>query len=363
MLLEIKNNNHCTRDLLRATRLAGKLFDYAADWPNPAFDLKDFKKHLPFKPVRNLKPVREALDEIIRLTKAERDEIRAAFYHDIKFYRLRYRDSAAFQFKYPQLAPHVQLAGKMLLTAFYENVLGGSGFKDLPRQKVSPLNRAAVERAYRETNPDFLVCPACLEWLSETIKTGGGGERSLVDRDHFFPKSIYPPLAVHPFNLTVICSTCNSRVKGGKNPIRPEQRGSLRESFIPYVRPGLNEIELEFFKGRRLRVKGRPGVSYAGERAENFDNLYELSQRWSHYLASFDVTIRKKLNALANKLGIKPADVTEQQVAQVLEGYVENSEMTKFTMPMNYVMMHYAQWLLDNRLSEFHKEYLLAQKP
>jgi predicted DNA-binding protein (UPF0251 family) len=363
MLLPIKNTNDCLKDLLRVTRLAGSLFNYAARWPDQVFNEKDFKSQPAFRPVVNRKAIKDALAEIIALTVAEREQLRDAFYHDIRF--RRYANNETFEFSYPQLDEHIQLAGQKLLVAFYEGL--GSGFTKLPKQKVDPLNRAVFERMYRKTNREelkIMLCPACLEWLSSPVPGESGKPKSLVDCDHFLPKSIYPPLAVHPFNLTFICTKCNSRLKAAKDPLgsdtatpKPHRPGALMESFIPYLRPGLEEIELEFFKDRReLRVIGRHNIDHADKRAANFDRVFELSQRWSDYLDSCDCTFRAKI-------GLEGKAITKQLIKKVLTRIALEESKSIFHEVGAFVRSQYATWLVKNRLDVLYREYTNAPEP
>lgn len=351
MLLPVKNTNASLTDLLRVTRLAGSLLNYAARQPGHVFDEHDFKSQPAFKPIARRKPIKDALAELIRLTAPEREELRDAFYHDIKFRRRRHADEETFDFKYPHLPAHVQAAGQKLLVSFYEGL--GSGFRNLPKQKVDPLSRSSFERLYRKTNIKMRLCPACLGLLEGPIDDG---RKSLVDCDHFLPKSIYAPLAVHPFNLTFICSTCNSRLKRAKDPLNlsadasARRPGMLRESFIPYLRPGLDEIELEFNKHKyAVKVVGKPGVPHADKRAENFDRIFELSQRWSNHLDSFHETLRE---VVADEG--KP--ITREQIEDVIKRIIREKSKGQFREVQAFIFARFADWLLKNRLDEIYRE-------
>src|SRR5205807_9918270 len=53
--------------------------------------------------------------------------------------------------------------------------------------------------------------------------------------DHFLPKSLYPHLACHPYNLIPICHTCNSSYKGPRDPF--DDCNGSRRSLNPYILP------------------------------------------------------------------------------------------------------------------------------
>ena len=67
--------------------------------------------------------------------------------------------------------------------------------------------------AFFLANNQLTVCSACDE--SKRFTATRVGKHSFID--HYFPKSSFPHLSCHPFNLVLICSFCN----GLKSDIAP----------------------------------------------------------------------------------------------------------------------------------------------
>jgi hypothetical protein len=71
---------------------------------------------------------------------------------------------------------------------------------------------------------DIPVCPYCnIQLLPKVKRKNSKDEMTLMDLDHFYPKSKYPCLSMSFFNLVPSCIICNQRLKGSedlvKNPI------------------------------------------------------------------------------------------------------------------------------------------------
>ncbi|MCB0121575.1 MAG: hypothetical protein KDE58_04990 [Caldilineaceae bacterium] len=110
-----------------------------------------------------------------------------------------------------------------------ENIPGGY-FTDNEKH-----NRQHVLTAYANANPGQYVCAICDEHSFRTIYDS----HQLSDLEHYFPKSIYPHLACHPYNLLPICGSCN-QIHSNKDPLWDKarsQRRMLSDIFLPY-RPG-----------------------------------------------------------------------------------------------------------------------------
>ncbi len=114
--------------------------------------------------------------------------------------------------------------------------------------------------------------------------------------EHFFPKSIYPHLAIHPRNLIPICTHCNS-IKNDDDLM--ELCGStlgIQELLLPYQphQPGLNEMAYVdvFPRGspvagsHPLEIKFRPTVAFteATSLLAHFGTLYHVEERWNNEL-------------------------------------------------------------------------------
>jgi hypothetical protein len=357
MLLPIKIPT-CSDDLLLATKLAGAVLEYAARNRSKRFNKQDFCARINPQGQWLIKKqaVAGLIEGLFKLTQAERKRLWRAFENDIDFWNQL--DNNNYRFLFPALPQKILKPGTDLLVSFYEKILGEGGFTGLSGQKTDKLDRSAVEKCYREANKRALLCPACLRAL-----WGYSQRKSLVDRDHFLPKSIYAPLAVHPYNLTLICIDCNSRIKSDKDPLSPtlqhrrrrirkHYKGiSLLESFWPYSRPGLDELELQFdlqHDTTIVKVVGKSSSPYASIRASRFDYVFELSNRWSGFIKSY--LHDQVLEVVAEEANGKVP--TREQVAQALEKQVQRGISGKYRTENAFLQGEYAGWLLRNRLDQ-----------
>lgn len=74
------------------------------------------------------------------------------------------------------------------------------------------------------------VCPYCNRSYIFTVKKDARNGKARPQYDHFFPKSIYPYLAVSMYNLVPSCAVCN----GGKSDV-DSFKDKKRRYLNPYV--------------------------------------------------------------------------------------------------------------------------------
>lgn len=85
---------------------------------------------------------------------------------------------------------------------------------------------------YKSLHFQEATCPYCNEGLVKIVRNEQkqrGESRLLFDIDHFYPKHLYPYLALSFYNHIPSCKTCNQTYKGGKN-------FTVRSHIHPYHR-------------------------------------------------------------------------------------------------------------------------------
>jgi hypothetical protein len=219
------------------------------------------------------------LVRLILIPKDKKQGIREAFEDDIKL-RERFRDG---QFRYLQLSPTCGSAlifVKQILEAFYDDILAEDGVSEDIIQDVFPLNRQSVLWAFVRANPELHVCPAC-----DGDPPALTGHTILADCDHFFPKTKYPFLSIHPLNLSPFCEKCNQRLKGTKDVLTDIAGiGSLQDIYHPYLCPARDDIKVNIERDPaddkphvRLRAKANDAQHLA--RLRSLD-LVSLQSHW-----------------------------------------------------------------------------------
>ena len=79
------------------------------------------------------------------------------------------------------------------------------------------------------------ICPYCQRNYISSYEENNS-KKTTADLDHFYPKSLYPFLALSLYNFIPSCQICNSRFKGNKD---------TRDSIYPYEE-GFDELGVKF---------------------------------------------------------------------------------------------------------------------
>lgn len=98
------------------------------------------------------------------------------------------------------------------------------------------------------------VCPYCQRNYISSFEENND-KRTTADLDHFYPKSLYPFLALSLYNFIPSCQICNSRFKGSKdtyNSVYPYEEsfddlGAKFKSSKEIIYEILGEKDSEFF--------------------------------------------------------------------------------------------------------------------
>lgn len=125
-----------------------------------------------------------------------------------------------------------QLAAGEFLESFYHAFSSETGLARELLGRPARFTRHDFLREFASANPELYVCSICDEGRIGTRRK----DRLVSDIDHFFPKSVYPHLSIHPRNLVPICHACNSFTKGSIDPLAPADGTRLAPADItlPY---------------------------------------------------------------------------------------------------------------------------------
>ena len=100
---------------------------------------------------------------------------------------------------------------------FYD-VWQNTGFRTIclgwKRAVGQNYTRADFVQHFVNENSNLYICPIC-DASAYRNETSSGTYTSI---DHFFPRSKYPHLAIHPLNLLPMCPACNSGEAGQEDP-------------------------------------------------------------------------------------------------------------------------------------------------
>lgn len=157
------------------------------------------------------------------------------------------------------------LKNEFIKTKFHSRLLlifnYDEDFSKSPDSKT--LGSARKWTSYHLTDRlNITVCPYCNRIFTNTFYTKENG-KTRPHLDHYYPKSIFPFLAISLYNLIPSCYSCNSGFKGDKdffrnrhlNPYENAMGNNIVFTLVPQknkIKNGGNErngYDLEFTKG------------------------------------------------------------------------------------------------------------------
>lgn len=221
----------------------------------------------------------DALVEACSLHTVDAARLVSIFDHDVKFHQDL--TDAHFRFQFQSLHKDVKTAVTVLMEFLYEQFYKESGYgEEIHGTPGLSLNRKTFLASYGLVNRKITVCPVCDQ------------KSDLRELDHFLPKSIYPFLSLHPFNLIPVCKDCNStEIKGERDPLLNEWKGGpvsdpLPNTFHPYR--GRTISDLATIKIMRLLVRSNEFEAFLEEngmstrRIATAIRVYKLPERWTN---------------------------------------------------------------------------------
>lgn len=216
-----------------------------------------------------------ALAAKARATPAQAVDVAAAIAHDAEF-DCNW-DLAGNELLFPRLYPDWLEAIRNVAEPFYD-WFAGSGFTSAPFALTrDTIDRAALMKAFRPQS--YGVCGYCDGALGEL-----GTKSEANDCDHFFPKSQWPHLAIHPRNLFSACQGCNTRWKLANTPMGSANASGLNETYHPMLRPGASSVVVSatISPTNSRQVKISIADQTVPRRAETLVATLDLESRWTN---------------------------------------------------------------------------------
>lgn len=164
------------------------------------------------------------------------------------------------------------------------------------------------------------VCPYCNRSYIFTVKKDGRNGKARPQYDHFFPKSIYPYLAVSIYNLIPSCAVCN----GGKSNV-DSFKDKKRRYLNPYVEGyGTKTILRISPKKKKDKLRGYFGLAeeytVKPESAPEVDSevVERIQNTWD--LLKLGPLYEKHSDYIRNILQAKQI-YTEEYLNQLMKGF------------------------------------------
>jgi hypothetical protein len=248
-----------------------------------------------------------------------------------------------------------QKAGAQFLLHYYQDLrkggIPGYSFSATETAKYTALD---LLEAFVLENDRLCVCPACDE--SPFFTFSRNAIRS--ELDHYFPKSLYPHLSIHPYNLIPLCHGCNSWVKGDHDPLKgPNGRRSLEDIWLPYRERGLSystyldvSLELGNKKATFKRILPRPGNNLR-DKVLALGEVFELPSRWEKRRDEIgEKLFRRMRNYLRGDVDFHATKYLDEITSQLDELLYLFNEEDLSREPFVYPMMWWLTKLMNEEL-------------
>ncbi|AEG02815.1 hypothetical protein [Methylomonas methanica] len=221
----------------------------------------------------------QAIDMLAAKARSENFEakqVASAIRHDAQFHQKWH--SPGFELKFPGEFNEWLDSIKAVAEPFYDWLASEKGFaKDVFGLTGGDMTRSKIMQAYR---PQSLgICGYCDGPLGEI-----GSKADANDCEHFFPKSKWPHLAIHPANLFTSCKGCNETWKLDKTPMGNADEAGIRGTYHPSLLGGASLISVVAKQSpdHPMRVCIEIRDESVPERAQTLVETLDLEARWSN---------------------------------------------------------------------------------
>jgi hypothetical protein len=276
-------------------------------------------------------------------------------------FRLLKKPSGTLQRLEPNTRTPWQKAASEFLINFYQEVLRNStsrfpgyifSFSDTD-ENPSAFGAQDFLTEFQKINPKLYICPACDESKYRTKAS-----RIETDIDHYLPKSQYPHLSCHPYNLVPSCSLCNQRMKQGLDPLTGKTNNlitqrRLEDIFNLYRESGLAEktyLEIKVKNKQQptriCELKAKENYNLF-ERIEVIKEIHRIPERWSEQIEEIEDELYRQLE---NLLRVMPVSL---DYTQNLLDYLDYSLSTDYIQGRGKVAFSFAKgWVLATLIND-----------
>jgi hypothetical protein len=313
------------------------------------------------------KDTREGLQAFVAGSPQERQSLVESMRRDVlRLVWARRNEKLECRFADDRQLPDFQKGAKQFLLAFYEQLSSGISADTL---RFNPANypkygREQYFKDYESENHHQSVCAICDEHRPITIIHGD----TYSDIEHYFPKSIYPHLACHPYNLIPICKACNS-AHLDKDPLNGQNdaRRTLGEVFLPYrsesvrlhgavkfdwtqpISPALSIVKREDDANNLFHA-----------RLMAFSEIYDIPGRWQERIHQIGEQLWRQMSYFVHAEIEKKEELdvfkVKTSLERLLNYFIEDLGAT----PWDYVLVWYLSHLL---VTEIESAILNHQHP
>lgn len=263
----------------------------------------------------------ESLETLLTIAKVDliqAKETAEAIWNDMQF--VKQWDSPGYGLRFPGLPEDWKQAVHDVCIPFYDPWFRGTGYKNnVFDNSIGCLDRKCLLKAYRPNSNG--VCSYCDGPLGDVGKT-----KEANDCEHFFPKSKFPHLCLHPCNLFVSCKGCNETWKTDHAPMGVADNAGLYGTYHPQLRPGREHINsiVDEDGARNYKINLRDRI--APQRTATLNMALDIESRWTN---DINERLRANLSELIAEnvhLSRNRGPVDEDQLCEIIDSSIEFKE-------------------------------------
>lgn len=301
------------------------------------------------------------LVDYVKFPLAEKSQVLADFVHDQDYFAQLDNPSFSFHFLPGNSSAHEKATG--LLVKFY--IFLGEGY---PPELVghpsgtAPFTKHDVIVGYKRTNPSLeYICPCCDNAFTDNPRTVGGQGYTI---EHYFPKSLYPSLSLHPMNLIPMCNFCND-IKGNVDPLNPLPLPiilsiSYAEMFHPYSRPVRGLAKLEVITNPACSesmefIAKNPPPTYKPS-IDSYSIMYQIPDRWNKNRARVDGRITLYIKRVQKRFN--GVTIDDKIFDQILQESIQELEEGFGIDHLSYPAAHWLAWARVNKFQDLKNSFL-----
>ena len=302
------------------------------------------------------------IPQLLRCDPAQKNQTMLDFVHDQSFYR--FLNNPTYQFCFSPSKTHAHEEATKLLIYFFD-FLGTTGYPANVMAHILGGSKGFckndVVEGFKLKNPSIeYVCPSC----DNAFTDSGNGNAEGYTLEHYFPKSLYPSICLHPYNLIPLCSKCN-KVKGDKDPLAPKDSSNTlhpvpyNEIFHPIGRPVLSQADLEFSTNAGIESMGFVSKNPARPLVQSimaYELLYDIPPRWKVVWKRVD----KRVNdSIKNSLRFyrQGRQLNEELFDEVLTYAIIDLREQCGSEYLSYPACRWLEWAKANKFGELYASF------
>ncbi len=280
------------------------------------------------------------------LPQDEKESILADFRHDRTFWDNA--DDATFQFRLLGDDENRKMI-RMWLIRYFDIFSTTMGLDAALLGRNQSIGKGNWLQDYQEKNNRRITCAVC-----------DGSMNHGVTVEHFLPKSRYPALSVHPYNLLPTCNKCNN----GKGEKYPLDGHNLTTVFVPYKDDVCSVAHLEFSDdghgGEIVGLAPNTPDPVIESQLQSFSALFDIPGQWQRNIHEISEIAWRGLRDYVTAIRDEGVTLERATMPDRLDRLCRRMESDWGTAHYYYPATEWLRWARDEKLGQICQEFGIA---